>query len=152
MQIITGGFSQGKLNYAINSCTQNESILVLDETNYKSCFNNDLSEADAESIFRFCGNNKDKRKKKVIINHLNRIIKEMKDREKVLGFVEEVQNTCEAGDAELIVISDELGCGIVPIDKNDREYRENNGRVMCLLAAKADSVVRLVCGIAVRIK
>lgn len=52
----------------------------------------------------------------------------------------------------LVVISNELGYGIVPVDKVEREYREQSGRVNCYLAAKADEVIRVVCGIGTRIK
>lgn len=46
----------------------------------------------------------------------------------------------------------ELGCGLIPVDAFDREYRETAGRISCELAAKAKAVYRLCCGIAVRIK
>ncbi|MCI5605774.1 MAG: bifunctional adenosylcobinamide kinase/adenosylcobinamide-phosphate guanylyltransferase [Clostridia bacterium] len=52
----------------------------------------------------------------------------------------------------VIIISDELGCGVVPIDKTDREYRELSGRINCYLSERADKVFRVVCGIGVRIK
>lgn len=54
--------------------------------------------------------------------------------------------------ADCVVTSDEMGCGIVPINKFEREYREVNGRVNCLLAKKAQNVVRVVCGIGSIIK
>ena len=39
---------------------------------------------------------------------------------------------------DLIVISNELGYGVVPIDAFDRKYRESTGRLCTQLAAKAD--------------
>ena len=50
------------------------------------------------------------------------------------------------------IISDEVGSGIVPIDKFDRDLRENIGRELCKIAAKADEVWRGVCGVGLRIK
>ena len=50
------------------------------------------------------------------------------------------------------VICDEVGCGIIPADEHDRCWRERVGRVCCELAASADKVVRLNCGIASVIK
>lgn len=47
---------------------------------------------------------------------------------------------------ELILISNELGYGVVPIDKFDREYREATGRICTKIAKKSKSVVRIVCG------
>ena len=46
----------------------------------------------------------------------------------------------------------EVGCGIVPIEREERIYREAVGRAGQLLAARAEKVYRVQCGIAVRIK
>ena len=48
---------------------------------------------------------------------------------------------------DIIVISDEVGNGIVPMDQFQRNYREEIGRLQIMLAEKADRVVRIVCGI-----
>ena len=45
------------------------------------------------------------------------------------------------------VTASEVGGGIVPLDPNEREARERAGRLACLLAARADTVVRVFCGI-----
>lgn len=64
-----------------------------------------------------------------------------------------LQEKKESGEFEkLVIISDELGCGIVPIDAFEREYREVNGRVNCYLAKEANMVIRVVCGIGTIIK
>lgn len=46
-----------------------------------------------------------------------------------------------------IVISTEIGGGVVPIEKMEREHRERAGRLACALAEKADTVIRVCCGI-----
>ena len=51
-----------------------------------------------------------------------------------------------------LLISDEIGYGLVPIDDFEREYREFHGRVITELAEKANCVERVVCGIPQRIK
>lgn len=51
-----------------------------------------------------------------------------------------------------IVTMDEVGCGIVPLDKGERDYREAVGRAGQILAAHADTVYRMICGVPVRIK
>ena len=51
-----------------------------------------------------------------------------------------------------IVAADEIGCGVVPVDQNDRAWREAAGRALCVLAQRSESVTRVVCGIGVRIK
>jgi len=53
---------------------------------------------------------------------------------------------------QLVVISDELGYGLVPMDAFLREYREASGRVNCYLAGEAEQVIRVVCGIGTVIK
>ena len=47
----------------------------------------------------------------------------------------------------LVVLLDEIGCGIVPLEKADRTWREAVGRAGCALARAADTVIRLNCGI-----
>ena len=46
-----------------------------------------------------------------------------------------------------VVTMSEVGGGIVPADPNERLFRERAGRLACLLAERADVVVRLCCGI-----
>ncbi len=51
-----------------------------------------------------------------------------------------------------VISMDEVGCGIVPVDRAERDYREAVGRVGQMIAARADAVYRVVCGLPVRIK
>ncbi len=51
-----------------------------------------------------------------------------------------------------VVIATEVGSGVVPVDKNERAAREAAGRLGCLLAQRADAVVRVFCGIPVYLK
>lgn len=50
------------------------------------------------------------------------------------------------------IISTELGCGIVPMEAFDRSWREVTGRLLCMLAEKAEMVYRVSLGIGVKIK
>ena len=52
----------------------------------------------------------------------------------------------------LVITLDEVGCGIVPLEKTERDYREAVGHAGQMLAAAAAEVYRVQCGIAVRIK
>ena len=58
----------------------------------------------------------------------------------------------EAVCAKEVVVAAEVGCGVVPLDPDQRSWRERVGRAVCLLAEQAESVVRLVCGIPVVLK
>ena len=53
---------------------------------------------------------------------------------------------------DAVVISDEVGSGVVPLAAEDRAFREAVGRVLCVIARNAGRVTRCVCGIGVRIK
>lgn len=46
-----------------------------------------------------------------------------------------------------VVIATEVGGGVVPIDAHQRACREEAGRLACLLAQRADTVVRVCCGL-----
>ena len=46
-----------------------------------------------------------------------------------------------------VITCDEIGCGIVPIDRADENWREAVGRLCCALAQKADAVVRVIAGV-----
>ncbi len=46
-----------------------------------------------------------------------------------------------------ILIATEVGGGVVPMDAKQRADREAAGRLACLLAARADCVVQMFCGI-----
>ena len=50
------------------------------------------------------------------------------------------------------VICDEVGCGVTPLAREDRDWREQVGRTCCRLAAEAEAVYRVYCGLGVRIK
>lgn len=51
-----------------------------------------------------------------------------------------------------VVICDEIGCGLVPMEKDERQRRERVGRLCTALARDAAQVIRVVCGIGQTIK
>lgn len=46
-----------------------------------------------------------------------------------------------------IVIATEVGGGVVPVEPAQRKSREAAGRLACLLAQRADTVIRVCCGL-----
>ena len=56
----------------------------------------------------------------------------------------------EARDA--FVISREIGSGVVPLDAAERRWREVHGAVLQGLAARAEHVSRIFCGLEERLK
>ena len=51
-----------------------------------------------------------------------------------------------------VVVCNEVGSGVVPIDRAQRAACEETGRLCILLAERAEKVVRLVCGVPTVIK
>ena len=140
MKLVIGGYAQGKLHYVLQNMIlqgekrnepeqkKHQETAILDGTL-------DLSRMAAE--------------KQVIVNHLHCYIREQLQHETdpeaaITAFVKNYP--------DCILICDEIGNGIVPIEAEERIYRERTGRILEQLAAQADEVVRVVCGIGLKIK
>ncbi len=132
MKLVIGGYSQGKLNY----------VLQRSDTDIYTVLNGRLPDERQLQEMTVQGET-------VVINHFHSWIKERiaqggKPEEEIFTFLEK--------NPECIIISDEIGNGIVPIDAFEREYRERTGRILVGLADQADEVVRVICGIGQKIK
>ncbi|MBR5931764.1 MAG: bifunctional adenosylcobinamide kinase/adenosylcobinamide-phosphate guanylyltransferase [Lachnospiraceae bacterium] len=53
---------------------------------------------------------------------------------------------------DVVVVCNEIGYGIHPLEREERLWREQTGRALCILADGAESVTRVCCGIGQRIK
>lgn len=53
---------------------------------------------------------------------------------------------------DLVLVLTEMGCGVIPAEKEERKFREENGRVNCFFAAEAEQVIRVIAGVGQRIK
>ena len=51
-----------------------------------------------------------------------------------------------------VIICQEVGSGVIPLEREARQMREYTGRLCSALAEKAERVVRLFCGIPTIIK
>lgn len=51
-----------------------------------------------------------------------------------------------------VVIATEVGGGVVPVSRSERAAREAAGRLNCLLSQRAETVVRVFCGIPMVLK
>ena len=65
---------------------------------------------------------------------------------------ENLEQLTEKLSRKQVVIATEVGGGIVPATAEERAAREAAGRLACLLAKKADTVIRVFCGIPTVIK
>ena len=52
----------------------------------------------------------------------------------------------------VVILCDEVGCGVVPVDPAERAWREEVGRLCCDLAKKAQRVERIFCGLSMVLK
>ena len=127
MKLIIGGYAQGKLNFVLKHYDL-ENYVVLDGALPEETI------ADGKAV---------------IFHRFHNWVKEglkagISPEKEILEFVKEYP--------ECIIISDEVGNGIVPVDAFEREYRERTGRILVGLAEKAEEVVRVICGIVQKIK
>lgn len=124
MILIIGGAYQGKLDYA------KEIYPRISWIDGRSCVEEDVYECQG-------------------IHHFHVYIERMM-RNDILpeDFAEQILKR----NPEVIVISDEIGYGIVPADPFERVYREQTGRICTRLAKEAESVHRVSCGIGKVIK
>lgn len=71
---------------------------------------------------------------------------------KVTAEITELINCMRNSQARFIIVSNEVGLGIVPENKLGRFYRDVLGRANQLLAEYADEVYLMVCGIPIPLK
>lgn len=127
MKLVIGGYAQGKLNYVLGKYDVEASMVYDGETPEK------IEEENGT----------------VVINHFHNWVKTKIANDgcpevEILEFVESYP--------DCVIISDEIGNGIVPIEEFEREYRERTGRILVELAKKAEEVERVICGIGQKIK
>ena len=70
----------------------------------------------------------------------------------VVREVEEIVEVCAEGTATFLVVSNEVGLGLVPGNALGRLYRDLLGRANQLLADRAGKVYWMVAGLPVEIK
>lgn len=136
MKLVVGGYAQGKLNY------------VLQLNDGKQCCVWDGAVPDIDGA---CPNAavRGEQGKTVIFNHFHDWVKAC-----ILqgGNPEQEIKAMLCRYPDCVIISDEIGNGIVPMDAFEREYRERTGRLLVELAGAAEEVVRVICGIGQKIK
>ncbi|MDK2868535.1 MAG: adenosylcobinamide kinase / adenosylcobinamide-phosphate guanylyltransferase [Clostridiales bacterium] len=66
--------------------------------------------------------------------------------------VEKLLNVCRENDKQLVIVSNEVGLGLVPSYRMGNFFRDIQGRINQLLAREADEVHFVVSGIPLKIK
>lgn len=124
MILMVGGAYQGKLEYALTYGKMSHEVVLSD---YKIVGQHLVFSKDIK-----------------VINHFHLLIRQLlMDELDVDG----ICNNLIIDNPHIILIGDELGCGLVPIDAFDRAYREKTGRIYCQMAKEAKEVHRILCGI-----
>lgn len=134
MIFIIGGEHQGKLNYAL-SLTEFKNEDVIDYSNMESLKLREIINCNKTVLYNF----------NILIKELLRVYD---DEEIVKEKINNMFKACRIS----VVISNEIGYGIVPMDKFERRYRELTGRICCDIAKESKEVHRVVCGIGTIIK
>lgn len=84
-----------------------------------------------------------------VIAHLERFIYAcIKNKISPIKYFEENEKLFE----NKIIICDDICCGVVPLGKDMRLYRDNVGKQLQIFCRNAQSVYRVFCGIGERIK
>lgn len=63
------------------------------------------------------------------------------------GSQEELEALADRLAGFFVVTASETGCGVIPAERPEREKREKEGRLCCMLAERASAVVHMCCGI-----
>lgn len=127
MKLVIGGYAQGKLNY----------VLQKYPVKTDQVWDGVLPGKTAP------------KGETVVLNHFHRWVKRrIIDNGCPEKEISDFVDNCP----DCVIISDEIGNGIVPAEASEREYRERTGRILVELAKKAEEVERVLCGIGQKIK
>jgi len=83
---------------------------------------------------------------------LNNLLREKVRPRQVPSQVRKLLKAIRACPSQVVMVSNELGLGLVPGDAASREFRDVAGRINQLIAAEADQVYFLVSGLPLRLK
>ncbi|KEZ90342.1 MULTISPECIES: bifunctional adenosylcobinamide kinase/adenosylcobinamide-phosphate guanylyltransferase [Lacrimispora] len=150
MILIIGGAWQGKLVFAMELANSAGKMKKDDgKTHFTPLFENSATHFTGHQIAEGSRDSFEAAMTRPIIHGLHEYIRRLlKEGKSVDAFLEAVWRQ----NPDVIITSDELGCGIVPFDPADREWREVSGRASVRLARISREVYRMVCGIATQIK
>ena len=127
MKLIIGGYAQGKFKYAQKKF----------QVENKNVYDGKIPDGTGNINGT------------LIINNLNTYIRQSMidgtfSEKLIFDFIDKYP--------DCVIITDEVGNGIVPIDEFERGFRETIGRIQIELAKMAEEVERVICGIGQKIK
>jgi adenosylcobinamide kinase / adenosylcobinamide-phosphate guanylyltransferase len=83
---------------------------------------------------------------------LSNLLMKWDDEEKIVGEVDRFMDALDQAQTSLVIVSNEVGLGIVPADPLSRRYRDLSGTVNQRIAGAAQAVIFMVSGIPLYLK
>jgi len=83
---------------------------------------------------------------------ISNLMLELEDDRKILAILPELIRALKSADCPVVLVSNEIGTGIVPENQLSRRFRDLVGSTNQAVARQADRVVWMVAGIAVGVK
>lgn len=83
---------------------------------------------------------------------MNNYFKENYNEKKIQSKFIEIIKSIRNNNLHAVIVTNEIGSGIVPSDKNTRRFRDIQGKINQYLGKEADEVYLLTCGISLKIK
>ncbi|MCR4924317.1 MAG: bifunctional adenosylcobinamide kinase/adenosylcobinamide-phosphate guanylyltransferase [Lachnospiraceae bacterium] len=74
-------------------------------------------------------------------------VKEAQELVRNINSEEELKELADKLSKKRLVTASEVGAGVVPVEKEEREFREKAGRLSCMLARESTQAIRMICGI-----
>lgn len=147
MKLILGGAYQGKLDFAFRLVEKEFSEAGTCKGGCRETACQDSLVADGS-----CDGEDTAFKRKILNNfheYVRRFFLDAPDPERKM---EEFLNRMMSDNPDAVIVSNEVGCGIIPVEKKERLWRELCGDGCQMIADKANEVYRVVCGLPVQLK
>jgi len=125
MILVFGGAYQGKLDYALNRFSLTE-----------------------DDIYRCSASDTAMPENKKLVYELDKWIFALVQAD---GVGDALDRFVRANPAAIVICND-ISCGVVPADAQQRQWREAVGRSLATLARTSDEVIRLFCGLPTHLK
>ncbi|MDE6004774.1 MAG: bifunctional adenosylcobinamide kinase/adenosylcobinamide-phosphate guanylyltransferase [Oscillospiraceae bacterium] len=127
MKLIIGGYAQGRLTYTLKKyhLTKQDVCDIYNDNNFKNYQEKKIIYHAEEfiTIWQNTGKN--------ISEEINKLLPNLQDK---------------------IIITQEVGCGLIPISPEKRQWREQVGHLNQALAESSETVERVCCGLGMYIK
>lgn len=136
MILIIGGYCQGKTQY-MKSLPQYGGLQGRNPDRKEEVPSADGMISDLEQAWNL-----------PVILRFHHYVKRLADESQIQELISRILKE----NPDVLITMDEVGCGIVPMESEDRSYRELAGLAGQRLAKEAKEVHRVCCGIGSRIK